>query len=428
MSIYSLPKLGFPLKSKIALFSKNNCCGNKSILFTVVVLSILFGFLGGFTGYYMASGDLDRVNISSIKSSENDLKYQAQTSQEAKIIQSIQDVSPAVVNIVITKDVPVFEQYIERYQQIDPFFGPFQFEIPQQRQKGTEKREVGGGTGFIVSSDGIILTNKHVVFDGSAEYTVYTNAGKKYPAKVLALDPVQDLAIIKIEGENDTDFPTVKLGNSDEIQLGQSVIAIGNALGEFRNTVSAGVVSGLSRTVSASGGGSSEVLEDVIQIDAAINPGNSGGPLINLSGEVIGINTAMVQEAQSIGFAIPINKAKRDIAQVVSSGKISYPFLGVHYILISEAVKEKYKLSADSGAYVQKGDSGEAAVVKDSAAEKAGIKEGDIITEINGEKITSENSLAKIISKYSPGDKIKIKYLRDGKENIVEVELGERVG
>ncbi|MCX6760105.1 MAG: trypsin-like peptidase domain-containing protein [Candidatus Nealsonbacteria bacterium] len=395
MSIYSLPKFEFSLKPK-----KTGANGDtyKSILFIAVIVSLVFGFLGGFTGYYLLSGNLDRVNVSNFSNESGTSKYQAQTNEEAKTIQSIKDVSPAVVSIIISKDVPVFEQYMQQFQQIDPFFGPFQFQIPQQRQKGTEKQEVGGGTGFIVTSDGIILTNKHVVSDDTAEYTVYTNTGKKYPAKVLALDPVQDLAVIKIEPESGATFPTVKLGNSDEIQLGQSVIAIGNALGEFRNTVSSGVVSGLSRTINASGGSTSETLEDVIQIDAAINPGNSGGPLINLNGEVIGINTAMVQQAQSIGFTIPINKAKRDITQVKASGKISYPFLGVRYILIT----------------------------KDSAADKAGLKEGDIITEINGEKITQDNSLSEIISKYSPGDKVTLKYLRDNKEATVETTLGER--
>lgn len=405
MGIYSLPKF----ESK-----------NSGLFLKVAVISLVFGLFGGFTGYYLLSGNLDNVSISTLGT-----QYQAQTGQEAKTIQIIKDVAPAVVSIIISKDVPVYEQYM---QQIDPFFGPlpFQFQIPQQRQKGTEKQEIGGGTGFIVTSDGIILTNKHVVSDDAAEYTVYTLDGKKYPAKVLALDPVQDLAIIKIEPELGKTFPKVKLGNSDEIQLGQSVIAIGNALGEFKNTVSAGVVSGLSRTINASGGSTSETLEDVIQIDAAINPGNSGGPLINLNGEVIGINTAMVQQAQSIAFTIPINKAKRDVEQVKATGKISYPFLGVRYILINDAAKEKYKLSVDYGAYIQKGDNGEAAISKDSAADKAGLKEGDIILEINGEKINSDNSLSKIISKFSPGDKVTLKYLRDGKESTVEATLTER--
>ncbi len=289
-----------------------------------------------------------------------------------------------------------------------------------------EKKEVGGGTGFIISSDGMILTNKHVVLDKEAEYTVLTNDGKKFPAKVLARDPTQDLAIIKIEGN---DFPVVKLGNSDNLQIGQTVITIGNVLGEFRNSVSVGVISGLGRTISASGGGFYETLEDVIQTDAAINPGNSGGPLLNLKGEVIGINTAMALEAENIGFSLPINKAKKAIEQVKTLGKIVYPFLGVRYVLITDEVQKKNNLPVNYGAWVIKGNNpGEAAIDSNSAAQKAGLKEGDIILEFNGEKITTQNSLAKIIMRYNPGDKVTLKILRGAQEKIVEVILGERNG
>ena len=284
---------------------------------------------------------------------------------------------------------------------------------------------MGAGSGFIVLEDGLILTNKHVVIDKEAEYTVLTNNGKKYSAKVLALDPVQDLAIVKIQDSQK--FPAIKLGDSSGIQIGQTAIAIGNALGEFRNTVSVGVISGLGRRVSASGsGGFSELLEDVIQTDAAINPGNSGGPLLNLKGEVIGVNVAMAQGAQSIGFAIPINIAKRDINQIIKDNKLSYPFLGVRYILVDEDVKQKYNLSVDYGALVLQGEKGEPAVAPDSAAKKAGIKERDVILELNGEKITQDNSMAKTISKYNPGDKVILKVLRDGQEMDIEVILGER--
>ena len=332
------------------------------------------------------------------------------------------EVSPAVVSIIITKDLPVFEQYY--ISPFNDFFGePFNFKIPQYKQKGTEKKEVGGGTGFIVSKDGIIVTNKHVVLDKDADYTVLTNDGRKFAAKVLARDPVQDLAVIKIKGEN---LPVVKLGNSSSLRLGQTVIAIGNALGEFRNTISVGVVSGLGRKITASGGGLLETLEDVIQTDAAINKGNSGGPLLNLKGEVIGINTAIVASAQNIGFAIPVNKAKRDIEQVKKQGKIVYPFLGVRYVLVDEKVKEKKELPVGYGALVVRGSKGEEAVSSGSAAEKAGLKEGDVILELNGKKITPENSLAEIIAKYSPGDEVRLKILRDGKEKILRAVLGER--
>lgn len=349
--------------------------------------------------------------------------YKSDISYEQAIIDTVKSATNSVVSIVISKNVPVYEQ-----QFINPFGenSPFDIQIPQYVQKGTQLKEVGAGSGFIVSSDGLVLTNKHVVLEKSAEYTVYTNDGQKYPAKVLALDPVQDLAVIKIQ--SDKQFNPITLGDSNGIQIGQTAIAIGNALGQFSNTVSVGVVSGLGRTVAASDqqGGFSETLEGIIQTDAAINAGNSGGPLLNLKGEVMGINTAMAQGAQSIGFAIPINMAKRDIEQVSKNNKIVYPFLGVRYVLINSDVKQKYKLSVDYGAYVLKGDNGEPAVTKDSAAEKAGIKEKDIILEVNGEKISKDNAMSKIIQKYSSGDKVALKVLRDDKEINIDVTLGER--
>jgi S1-C subfamily serine protease len=358
--------------------------------------------------------------------------YKSDISYEQAIIDAAKNVSPSVVSIVISKNLPVYEQ-----QYINPFgdLGPgFDFQIPQYVQKGTQLQEVGAGSGFIVSADGLILTNKHVVSDSQAEYTVFTNDGEKYPAKVLALDPVQDLAVIKISRHSGTPsndgavFQPVTLGDSDGIQIGQSAIAIGNALGQFNNTVSVGVVSGLQRTISASDqlSGTSETLENIIQTDAAINSGNSGGPLLNLKGEVIGINTATAQGAQSIGFAIPVNVAKKDIDQVIKTNKIVYPFLGVRYVLIDASVKEKYNLSVDYGALVSKGANGEPAVTADSAAQKAGIKEKDVILEINGQKITKDNTLAKIIQKYNAGDKITLKILRNGVEQNIDVILGER--
>ena len=358
---------------------------------------------------------------------EKETSYQSQVSQEEIVISVVKKASPAVVSIIITKDLPVFEKYyyspFEEFKEFfnDPFF---EFKIPQYRQKGTEKREIGGGTGFIISEDGMILTNAHVVSDKEADYTVLTNDGKRYPAKVLARDSLRDLAIIKIE--NSKKMLPLKLGDSDKLQIGQTVIAIGNALGEFRNTVSVGVISGLGRTVTASGGGTTQTLENVIQTDAAINQGNSGGPLLNLKGEVIGVNFAMAQGAENIGFAIPINKAKKDIEQVKKSGKIVYPFLGVRYILINDSIKEKNNLPVNYGAWIKRGQEGEPAIYSGSAAQKAGLKEGDIILEFNGEKITSDNTLAEIIMKYNPGDKVVLKILREGQEKLVEVILGER--
>ena len=340
-------------------------------------------------------------------------EYIPQTTQEQKIIDIVKENSPSVVSVVAYKDVPVYEQ---TFQQ------DFFFIIPKLEQKGTERQQVGAGTGFIVSSDGLILTNKHVVSDKEAEYVVIMTDNKEYNAKVLARDPVQDLAIMKIEGGNN--FKPLKLGSVDDIQIGQTVIAIGNALGRFQNTVSVGVISGLGRTIVATGPDfATERLEDIIQTDTAINRGNSGGPLINLKGEVVGINTAVSTEGENIGFAISIDKAKRSIEQVKTLGRISYPYMGVRYIILNKEISKARDIEVDYGALIVGDD--EPAVVDGSPAQKAGIKEGDIILEINGEKITEDNSLAKIISKYNPFESLNLKILRDGQEIYLNIILGE---
>jgi len=419
--MYELPKFELP-KLSAPKFRKHKIFW---LFILTVLISLIFGLL---------AGSVLNIQLPILGSKEKVVEKQTiyipQTSQEEATINVVKEYSPAVVSIVITKDVPIIEEYYT-----SPFDQFFNFQIPQYRQNGTQKQEVGGGTGFFISEDGLVMTNAHVVSDKEADYTVLTNDGKKYPASVLATDTIRDLGILKVEQEKTLDsqgnanfkpFPTVKLGDSDKLQIGQTVIAIGNALGEFRNTISVGVVSGLGRTVTASGGGTDETLEDIIQTDAAINLGNSGGPLLNLKGEVIGVNFATAEQAQSIGFAIPINNVKKDIEQVKTSGKIVYPFLGVRYILINETVQTDNKLPVGYGAWVQKGSGGEPAVSSGSVAEKAGIKEGDIILEFNGEKITTDNALAKLIMKYNPGDKVTLKILRDGKEQVVELTLGER--
>jgi serine protease Do len=407
------------------------------MIFCSVILSSVFGFLAGAVSgsifYFEVKDILTKLNIdlpfvSTIVEKETiiEKEYIPQTSQEQIIIEVVKDVSPAVVNIIVTKDLPIFEQYLrDPFEGFEEFFGESPLLIPEYRQKGIEKREIGGGTGFIVSEDGMILTNKHVVLDQEADYTVLTNDGKQYPARVLAKDPFQDLAILKIEDSNS--FSTVKLGDSDKLQIGQSVIAIGNALGEFQNTVSVGVISGLGRTITASGGGMVETLEDVIQTDAAINKGNSGGPLLNLKGEVIGINTAVSLEGENIGFTIPINKAKKDIKQVQELGKIVYPFLGIRYVVLNEKIQEDNNLPVNYGAYITPDtSSGKSAITPGSPAETIGLRQGDIVLEFDGQRITTDNSLADIIRKYNPGDKIILKVLREGEEKFFTVTLDER--
>ncbi|MDO8655343.1 MAG: trypsin-like peptidase domain-containing protein [bacterium] len=393
----------------------------------IFVGAVVAGFFGGLAGSYYAKGGRlfgsELLDLQGVSSQGSGTSYVPQTTQEEKIIRAVQSVSPAVVSIVITKDVPIIEQYF-----VNPFGNqsPVQIQIPQYRQNGTEKKEVGGGSGFIVTADGMVVTNRHVVLDEKAEYTVFTNDGKSYPAKVLARDPVQDLAILSIENPGGS-FPLVNLGDSDALQIGQTVVAIGNALGEFRNTVSTGVVSGLGRTITASGSGSFvETIEDVIQTDAAINQGNSGGPLLNLAGQVIGMDTATVSGAQSIGFAIPINKVRRSIEQVRKGGTITYAFLGVRYVGVTPAVQKERKLGVDYGALVLRGENGEAAIEPGSPAAKAGLKTGDVILRINKERITPDNSLGTIIQKYNPGDFVTLTIFSGSEEKTIDLELGSR--
>lgn len=324
-------------------------------------------------------------------------------SQEEAVISVVEQSSHSVVNVIATKDLPIYEQ---RMREDNFFFWPYLEEI------GREEQEVGGGTGFIVASDGLIITNRHVVNDSEANYTVVLSDGERFPAEIVVLDPVYDLAVLRI---NKTGLSAVSLGDSDTIRIGQSAIAIGNALGELRNTVSVGVISGLGRMITATDGRTVSRLEDVIQTDAAINQGNSGGPLFNLQGQVIGINTAVAIGAQNIGFAIPVNRAKKIIKDIETLGRVSYPFLGV-----------RYSPSEDGqGAVLVAGEEGEPAIHPGSSADEAGLQEGDVILEINGEKIDRENTLGHLIMKYQSGDEVEVKYRRQEEEKVVIIKLGE---
>jgi S1-C subfamily serine protease len=394
------------------------------LIFLIVCLCSSFGFglLGGVASrFFLPREEGKKFLESALSSPSPDI--------ESRIIQVVEKSEKAVVNIVATKDLPVIERYYINPFEDFPYipFG-FEFQIPQYRQKGTKKQEVSSGTGFIVSPDGYVVTNKHVVEDEKAEYTILSNDGKKYSAEVVAKDPTEDFAVLRIKS-NGLKFDYLPLGSSKDLKLGQTVIAIGNALGEFKNTVSVGVVSGLNRSLSVTDPytGETVVLNNVIQTDAAINRGNSGGPLLNLKGEVVGINTAMVSGAQNIGFAIPIDQVKPSLEQAIKSGKIIIPFLGIWYRMVTPELKEEKNLSVDYGALISRPkDSSEEAVIKGSPAEKAGLKEGDIILEVNGQKITQNNPLASIIRQYKVGDKIKLKVLREGKTLEIEVILGER--
>lgn len=239
-------------------------------------------------------------------------------SQDELLTEAVAKVTPAVVSIVISKDVPQLEVVYENPFGDDPFFKDFGVQVPRYRQKGTVNQKVGAGTGFLVDSRGYIVTNRHVVADNAASYTALLSDGKQKPASIVYVDPVQDLAVVKIEGSN---YPAISFGDSGTLKLGQTVIAIGNALGEYNNSVSVGIISGLNRQIEASGPGAgtnnSEQLSGVIQTDAAINPGNSGGPLVTLDGHVVGVNVATVQGSSNISFSVPANIAKDIVKRVV---------------------------------------------------------------------------------------------------------------
>lgn len=342
--------------------------------------------------------------------------------QKSPIVAIAKRVCPAVITVVVSKDLPKIESFYSF-----PFGGK-EYLMPKM-EKGAkekvEKTQIGGGSGFIVSRDGYVLTSNHVVADVTADYTVILDPKHKYPAKVLSRNQINDIAVLKIDAKS---LPFVELADSNKIEMGEEVVAVGNALGEFHDTISAGIVSGLSRFITAFGGvdHQSQNLKGLIQTDAAINPGNSGGPLVNMDGQVIGINTAMIMGAQNIGFAIPINYAKKDLIEVKKYGKIVVPFLGIKYVLISKEMAEVNKLPVNDGALVVREALGEYPVIKGSCADKAGVKEFDIIIECNGEKITLKNPLANILQKCKIGQEILLKVLREGKELILTVKLEEK--
>jgi len=339
--------------------------------------------------------------------------------EQSPVIKIAKDACPAVITIIMSKDLPKVEGFY-----LVPFQGK-NIMMPRTSDKKKERTKVGGGSGFFISKDGYVITSCHVVSDSDADYTVVLEPDKKLKAKVLSRNPINDIAILKVD---EKDMSYLELGNSDDIQLGESVVTIGNSLGEFNDTVSTGIVSGLSRFITAFAGVGQEsaMLRGLIQTDAAINPGNSGGPLVNMNGKVIGVNTAVVMGAQNIGFAIPINYAKQDLEEIKKYGKIIRPFLGVKYILLNKEMAQKNKLPVESGALIMRENLGESAIIKGSSAEKAGLKEFDIIIECQNEKITEKNPLSHILQKLKVGSQIVLKVVRNKKELKVKIKLEEK--
>ncbi len=387
-----------------------------ALLVSFVIGALAGGIFGAITGSLVSSGKFLKNRTASTSTTDagttsltlNDVEENSAT------IKAVGDVSPAVVSIILTQDLSKLPK-----QSFQTPFGDFFSPLAQQQGE----RQVGAGSGFIVTSDGMILTNRHVADSTGVDFTVIFEDGSKHPAKVLAIDPFNDLAILKIDGK---DLPTVTLGDSSKLQLGETVIAIGNAL-ELQNSVTKGIISGVNRTVTAGDSqGQAETIEEAIQTDAAINPGNSGGPLINLAGHVIGVNTAVNSQGQLQGFAIPINVAKQVIESVQKYGKVVRPYLGVRYTLVTEDVKNQNDLSVDYGALIVGGSTAsQSGVIKDSPADKAGLAENDIILTFNGEKITTEKSLSSFMQMAKVGDVVALTVLHEEKQQEVKVTLEE---
>ena len=370
--------------------NKENKSNKTPLLVTLAVVALVFGCAGlvlGWLGYEKASTPITFLGSGTDGNSAN--------FAENSIADIADKVSKSVVSIVTSsKTTDMFGQSYD---------------------------SAAAGTGIIVTSDGYILTNKHVI-NGASKVTVVLDDGTTYEdVKVVATDPLNDVAYLKIDDVSELTAAT--LGDSKTISVGQQVIAIGNALGQYQNTVTAGIISGTGRSVTASDGTNhAETLSDMIQTDAAINPGNSGGPLVNAAGEVIGINTATSTSAENMGFAIPISSAKGMLSQLIETGKAERTYLGVYSLEITPEVAKAYNLPVEEGVYLYS-PSSYSAIIKDSPAAKAGLKDKDIITKVNGTSVGASGSLANIIGEYKPGDTVQLTVLRDGKETAINVTL-----
>jgi serine protease Do len=370
-------------------------------LFAACIVSAVLASSGTFLALD-ASGALDRpvtaAGTSTPTGSGVSAPQPVTVNENSAIIDVATKTSPAVVRITSTDTAT---------NPNDPF------SVPQE----------GVGSGIVYDSNGWILTNRHVV-SGSSKLTVEIKDGRTFPGTIYGIDTLTDLAIVKID---QTGLATAPLGDSDELKVGQLVIAIGNPLGDFKDTVTSGIVSATGRSINVSGA----QLNNLIQTDAAINPGNSGGPLLDAAGNVIGINTALASSANGIGFAIPINIARPITQQALAGKPLARPYIGVRYQPINVALQEQLKLPVSAGALIDvsgTGSTSDPAVVPGGPADKAGVKQGDIITSIDGRKVDQDHSLDAIVSQFSPGQTVTLDILRNGQSQDIHLTLGTRPG
>lgn len=361
-----------------------------------IVLTLLVVVLGGGVWwYYDRFGGLAQQSVTERQAPDVDGNTLV-SPDETTIADVVEKVSPSMVSIVT--------------------------QVESQRSYWGTSVQEGAGSGMIVGSDGYILTNRHVV-EGARDLQVVLGDGTTYDdVEVVVVDPLNDLAFLRIKDVSG--LPVVELGDSTTVRVGQRAIAIGNSLGQYQNTVTSGIISGTGRPVSAQGStGNVETLTDLLQTDAAINPGNSGGPLLNTSGQVIAVNTAIAADAQGIGFAIPINAAKGLLKQVLAGKDAQRAYLGVRFIPLDAALAKQHDLTVTRGALLLS-ESNQSAIASGGPADQAGLRSGDVITKIGDVEVGPRGGVSSLIAQYAPGDRVQITFVRDGREQTTTVTVG----
>ncbi len=341
---------------------------------------------------------------------------------QEKITSTIRQTMPSVVSILLSEHLAsITKQY---HPASYPFFPAHQRQL-QHELEDEHRGYAGGGSGFVVDASGLIVTNKHVINDPKLDYVVVTTDGRHFPATVISIDPLNDVALLKVDA---TDLVPVTFGDAAKLELGTCVLAIGNALGVFKNTVSLGIVSGLARSVStqADEKGSTHELRGLIQTDAAINPGNSGGPLVTLDGSVVGINAALINGAQNISLAIPVSTVIRDLEDLKKFGHIRRPYLGMRYVIVGEGFAKQLGAPVTSGAYVTGETPEDHGVVSGSPAAKAGLVDGDLVTTCDGRLLCDEYTFQDVLESAQVGQTIELSVWRGNKSHLVFVTLEER--